>query len=110
MKPAPCADAIRNDQSVSSPSPTCRSRRSSQLTLTTAGAECNDYERSDCGTVGSGQHGRDPLALGVQRGAPRVRGEVLGEGLAEAGRERAKQFSWARTAEATIASYERALA
>ena len=30
--------------------------------------------------------------------------------LAEAGRERAKQFSWARTAEATIASYERALA
>jgi glycosyltransferase involved in cell wall biosynthesis len=30
--------------------------------------------------------------------------------LAEAGRERARQFSWARTAEATIASYERALA
>ena len=30
--------------------------------------------------------------------------------LAESGRERAKQFSWARTAEATIASYERALA
>ena len=30
--------------------------------------------------------------------------------LREAGRERAKEFSWARTAEATIASYERALA
>ena len=30
--------------------------------------------------------------------------------LAEAGRERAKEFTWARTAEATIASYERALA
>ena len=30
--------------------------------------------------------------------------------LAEAGRERAKLFSWSRTAEATIASYERALA
>ena len=28
--------------------------------------------------------------------------------LAESGRERAKQFTWARTAEATIASYERA--
>jgi glycosyltransferase involved in cell wall biosynthesis len=30
--------------------------------------------------------------------------------LAEAGRKRAKQFSWARTAETTLASYERALA
>ena len=30
--------------------------------------------------------------------------------LAEAGRERARQFSWARAAEATLASYERALA
>jgi glycosyltransferase involved in cell wall biosynthesis len=30
--------------------------------------------------------------------------------LAVAGRERAKQFSWARTAESTLASYERALA
>jgi glycosyltransferase involved in cell wall biosynthesis len=30
--------------------------------------------------------------------------------LVEAGRERARQFSWARTAEATIASYARALA
>ena len=30
--------------------------------------------------------------------------------LSESGRERAKEFSWARTAEATIASYERALA
>lgn len=30
--------------------------------------------------------------------------------LAEEGRERARQFSWARTAEATIASYERTLA
>ena len=30
--------------------------------------------------------------------------------LAEAGRERAKHFTWSRTAEATIASYERALA
>ena len=35
--------------------------------------------------VGSGQHGRDPLALGVQRRAPGVRGEVLGQRLAEAG-------------------------
>jgi glycosyltransferase involved in cell wall biosynthesis len=33
----------------------------------------------------------------------------LRERLAKAGREGAKQFSWARTAEATLASYERAL-
>jgi glycosyltransferase involved in cell wall biosynthesis len=34
----------------------------------------------------------------------------LRKGLGEAGRTRAKQFSWARTAEATLRSYERALA
>lgn len=34
---------------------------------------------------------------------------ALRTGLAEAGRERAKQFSWTRTAEATLRSYERAL-
>jgi glycosyltransferase involved in cell wall biosynthesis len=33
----------------------------------------------------------------------------LGTRLAESGRERAKEFSWARTAEATIASYERVI-
>ena len=36
--------------------------------------------------------------------------EDLRARLVDAGRERARQFSWARTAEATIASYERALA
>lgn len=34
----------------------------------------------------------------------------LHERLAEAGRQRAKQFTWSRTAEATLESYERALA
>ncbi len=35
--------------------------------------------------------------------------EQLRRRLAEAGRVRARQFSWARTAEATLSSYERAL-
>ena len=34
----------------------------------------------------------------------------LGQRLAEAGRRRAKEFTWSRTAEETLASYERALA
>ncbi|HEU5065894.1 MAG TPA: glycosyltransferase family 1 protein [Gaiellaceae bacterium] len=36
-------------------------------------------------------------------------GDLRGQ-LAQAGRQRAEQFNWARTAEATISSYERALA
>src|SRR3954467_6653176 len=54
----------------------------------------------------------DPLALPAMTGAIE---RLLGDGdlrdrLAEAGREQASQFTWERTAEGTLRSYERALA